>query len=104
LLELGEVYHRSQGPLRAEEPLDVHAAQRGRIDPTPELLRPDVAHQVRSGVGMPVGVTVEAHHAAAGPYRAAILGGIELLLRELAQEQSEPVELLGVEDPVEHLV
>ena len=47
LLELGEVLDRLQRALRTEQPLDVHAAQRGRVDAVAELLRPNVAHQVR---------------------------------------------------------
>ena len=47
LLELGEVLDRLQRALRAEEALDVHAAQRGRVDAVAELLRADVADQVR---------------------------------------------------------
>jgi hypothetical protein len=38
LLEFGEVLDRLQGALRAEEALDVHAAQRRRVDTVPELL------------------------------------------------------------------
>ena len=37
LLEFGEVFNRLQRPLRAEQPLDVHAAQRGRFDAVAEL-------------------------------------------------------------------
>ena len=47
LLELGEVLDALQRPLRAEQPLDVHAAQAGRVDAVAELLRADVADQVR---------------------------------------------------------
>ena len=47
LLELGEVLDALQRPLRAEQPLDVHAAQRRRVEPVAELLRADVADQVR---------------------------------------------------------
>ena len=46
LLELGEVFDARQRALRAEELLDVHAAQRGRVDAVAELLRADVADQV----------------------------------------------------------
>ena len=41
LLELREVLHAPQRPLRAEKPLDVHAAQRRRVEPVAELLRPE---------------------------------------------------------------
>ena len=45
LLELGKVLDALQRPLRAEQPLDVHAAQRRRVDAVAVLLRPDVAHR-----------------------------------------------------------
>ena len=67
LLELGEVLDGLQGPLRPEEPLDVHAAQGRRLDAVAELLRPDVAYQVRRAVGVPVDVAVEAGDAAVRP-------------------------------------
>ena len=72
LLELGEVLDALQRALRAEQPLDVHAAQGRRLDAVAELLRPDVADQVRGGVGVAVGVAVEAGDAAA---RALASGG-----------------------------
>ena len=73
---------RLQRPLRAEQPLDVDAAQRRRVDAVAELLRADVADQVRRAVGVAVGVAVEAGHAAAGLDAAAVVGRVELLLRE----------------------
>ena len=47
LLELREVLDALQRALRAEEALDVDAAQRRRVDAVAELLRADVADQVR---------------------------------------------------------
>ena len=82
LLELGEIFHRLERPLRTEQSLDVHAAQRRRIDAVAELLRTDVADQMRGAVGVAVRVAVEAGHAAAGLVRAAIVGLVELLLRK----------------------
>ena len=70
LLELGEVLDRLQGPLGTEETLNVDAAQRGRLDPVPELLGPNVTDEVGGAVRVPVYVTVEAGHAEAGPRRA----------------------------------
>ena len=102
LLELGEVLDRFQGPLRAEQALDVHAAQRGHIDPVPILLRPDVADEVGGAVGMAVDVAIEAGHAPAGLHGAAIVRGIELLLRQRRQQQPQAFQLLGIEDPLEH--
>jgi hypothetical protein len=64
---------------------------------------PDVADQMGGGVGVPVRVAVEARDAAARPHRPAILHLVELLLGERRQQQAQPVELLGVQDPVEQL-
>ena len=50
LLELGEILDAPQRPLRAEQPLDVHAAQRRRVEPVPEFLGANVADQVRRAV------------------------------------------------------
>jgi CheY-like chemotaxis protein len=59
LLELREVLDALQGPLRTEQPLDVHAAQRGRIQAVAELLRANVSHQARGPVRVAVHVAVE---------------------------------------------
>src|ERR1019366_5319699 len=79
LLEFGEILHGLHRSLRAEDALDVDAAQRWHVDTVPMFLWPNIANQVRGGVGMSVHVTVEASHAAAGPDRAAIIRGVELL-------------------------
>ena len=81
LLELGEILDRLQGPLRAEHALDVDAAQRRRFDAVPEFLGPHVRSQVEGPVGVAVDVAVEAGHAAAGFDAAAVVRGVELLLR-----------------------
>ena len=88
LLELGEVLDALQRPLRAEQPLDVHAAQRRRVEAMAELLRANVADQVRGGVRVAVDVAVEAGHAGARLQRPAVLGGVELLLRERRDQQA----------------
>src|SRR5262249_17413252 len=59
LLELGEVLDRLQRSLRAEQPLDVDAAQRRGVNAVTEGLRADVPDQMRRGIGVPVGVTLE---------------------------------------------
>jgi hypothetical protein len=41
LLELGEVFDRLQRPLRAEQPLDVHAEERRRVDAMAKFPRPE---------------------------------------------------------------
>ena len=47
LLELGEVLDGLQRALRAEESLHVHAAEARRVDAAAQLLRADVADEVR---------------------------------------------------------
>ena len=66
LLELGEVFHGLQRPLRAEEALDVYAPQGGGIDAMPMLVGTDIADGVRGRVRVAVGMTVEAGHALVG--------------------------------------
>src|SRR6516165_3764265 len=73
LFKLGKVLDGLERALRAEQPADVHAAQRRRINAMPVLLRTDVADQVRGGVGMAVDVAIEAGHAPARPDAAAIV-------------------------------
>ncbi len=106
LLELREVLDRLQRALRPEEALDVHAAQRRSVDAVTELLGPDVPDEVGGVVGVTVDVAVEASHAehtvsTVGP---SVLGGVELLLGELREQEPEPLQLLRVEDAVEDLV
>ena len=93
LLELSEVFHAFQRPLRAEQPLDVYSAKRGRVQAVAELLRPDVAHQVRRGVGVPVDVAIKANHALAWFQRAAVVRGVELLLGERRQQEPQTLQL-----------
>src|SRR5262245_53160731 len=62
LFELREVLNASEGPLRPEQPLLMHTAQRRRVDAVAELLRPDVADEVGRCVRVPVRVALEAHH------------------------------------------
>src|SRR5260370_8295386 len=104
LLEFGEVLDRLQTALRAEQTLDVDAAQRCGLDPVPELLRADVADEVERGIRMAVGVAVEACDATARARRSPVLGLIELLLREGRKEQTQTFDLLGIEDAIEQLV
>ena len=94
LLELGEILDRLESPLRTEQPLDVHAAERRRVDPMAKFLRPDVADQMRRGVRVAVHVAVEADHAAARRERAAIVGLVELLLRKRRHQQPQAFDLL----------
>ena len=69
--------------------MNIHPAQRRRVDPMPELLWPRVAHQVGGSIGVTVRVAVEACHSPARAFRAPVFGGIELLLRERSQQQAQ---------------
>jgi hypothetical protein len=104
LLEFREVLDRLQTALRAEQSLDIDAAQRCGLYPAPELLRADIADQVESGVGVAIGVTVETRDAAARVRGSPVLGLIKLLLRERREEQAQTFELLRIQDAVEQLI
>src|SRR5439155_422254 len=104
LLEFGEVLVGLERQLRAEEPLDVHAAQGRRLDSVAKLLRTNVPHQVRRSIGAAVLMTVETGNAEARMLAAPVGGEVELLLGKRRQEKAEAFELLGVEDAVEELV
>ena len=76
--------------------------KRRRLDAMAELLRADVADQVRGAVGVAIDVAIEAGDAAAGPSRLRRSSVcVELLLGKRGDQQPEPFELLGVEDAVE---
>ncbi len=62
-----------------------------------ELLRADVAHEVRGAVRVAVRVTVEARNALARLHRATVDRCVELLLRERRDEQPQSFELLRVQ-------
>src|SRR6266540_4808121 len=104
LLEFGEVFDRAQSALRTEEALDIDSAQGGRVYPSPVSLRADVADQMCPTIGVAVDVAVKASYATARPFRPAILGDVELLLRKLGQQQAEPFELFRIENAVEQLI
>ena len=104
LLELREILDALHRPLRAEQPLDVHAPERRRVDAVAMLVRTDVADRVRGRVRVPVGVTVEAGHALVGGEGATVLGGVELRLGKRRDEEPQALELLGVEHVLEELV
>ena len=66
LLEFGEILDRLQGALRAEQPLDVHAAERHRLDAVAEPLRTGIGRQVRRAVLVAVRMAIKASRALAG--------------------------------------
>ncbi len=69
-----------------------------------ELLRPNIADEVRGPVGVAVGVTVETGDAAARLLRAPIFSDVELLLGERSQQQPQTFQLLRIQNAVEQLV
>ena len=62
LLELGKVFHRLERSLGAEQPLDIHAAQRRRVDAVAMLVGANIADRVRRRIGVPIGMAIEAGH------------------------------------------
>src|SRR6266849_3723370 len=80
------------------------SAERHRLDAVAELLRARIGGEVRRAVLVAVRMAIKASRAEAGNRRAAILGRIELLLREGRQQKAQPFQLPGREQPVEHLV
>jgi hypothetical protein len=74
------------------------------VDTVAELLRADVANEMRRGVRVTIGVAIQAGHTSAGSLGASVLGLVELLLGEGGDQQAESFQLLGVQEPVEQLV
>ena len=70
----------------------------------PELLRANIAHQVRGTIRVPVYMAIKACDAPAWKLAAAVLGLIELLLGEWSDKQSETLELLWVQDSIKQLI
>src|SRR6202171_2807250 len=89
LLKLGEILDGLERALRAEQPLDLHAAQRRGDDAMAGFLRTGVGGKVRGLVGLAIRVAVEARCAAARLLGAAVLGLIELLLRERRHQKAQ---------------
>src|ERR1700691_6361975 len=73
LLELGEILDRLEGSLRAEQPLNVHAAERHGLEAVTEPLWAYAGIKVRCAVLVAVRVAVEAGGALAGYCGLAIL-------------------------------
>ena len=104
LLELGEVLDRLQGALRAEQPLDLHAAKRRGDDAMAGFLRPGIGRKVGCLVGMAVRVAIETGRTAARLLRAAILGLVVLLLRKRRHQEAQTLDLLRRQNAVEQFV
>src|SRR5258707_15545455 len=97
MLDLGKIIERLQGTLRTEEPRNVDAPERERLDGVAELLRAGMGGQLRPAVLVAVRMAVKASRTDAGNRRTAILGGIELLLWEGRQQKAQPFQLPGSE-------
>ena len=74
------------------------------LDAVAEPLRADVADQVRGAVLWPLSGSRSRPTPLAGHRRLAIVGRVELLLRERRQQQAQPFQLPRLEDAVEQLV
>src|SRR4026207_897254 len=104
LLKLREVLHILERSLRAKQPLNVQAAQRGGINAMTELLRADISGQVGTGVRVAVRMTVETGDATAWTHGATVFRLVELLLRERRDEQPQALELLRIQNPIEQFI
>src|ERR1019366_5815391 len=69
-----------------------------------ELLWPDVSHQMGGLVRVAVNMTIEARHARTRALGAAVFGRIELLLRKSRKQEPQPLQLFGIENPVEEFI
>ena len=80
LLKLSEIFNGLESTLGTEETLDVHAPESRGLDAVAELLRPNITDQMCGAIRAAVGMAVEAGHAHARLFGAAVFGRIELLL------------------------
>src|SRR4051794_38991022 len=81
-----------------------HATQAGGVEPEARGLRANVRGQVEGSIGVEIGVAVEASHAEALVSALAVLGLIELLLRERREQKPEPLDLDRSENADHQLV
>ena len=80
------------------------AAQGRRGDAVTELLRPDVADEMRRRVRVAVDVALKTHDAPALLDGPPVLRLVELLLGERRDQQPQTFQLLRVENAVEEVV
>ena len=99
LFEFGKVFDGLEGPLGAEEALNIYTAEAGSIDAAAVVLRTNVAYEVSGGGSVAIDVAIETGDAfhAVGALGFAIGGGVELLLWKLRDEQAQAFEIFGVE-------
>ena len=78
-----------------------HPAQAHRLDPEARRLRANVRGLMEGGVGVAVGVTVETRDAEALHVGLAVVGLVELLLRERREQQAHAFHLDRRQDAVQ---
>src|SRR5581483_6217527 len=93
LLELSEILDAPQAPLGAVDVLPADAAETYRVQPDAALLGTDVRGDVKLSGRVAVDVAIQAGHPEARLGRLAVVGWVELLLRERRQQQAQAVEL-----------
>jgi len=84
--------------LRAEQLLDIDAAQGRRVDAMALFLGARITGQMGSGVGVAVGVTIEAGDAEGwGRSERRSSSRLNCCCAKRGDQQTQPVELLGIE-------
>src|SRR5260370_41177846 len=96
LLKLSEIFNGLESTLGAEETLDVHAPESRCLNAVAELLRPNITDQMRRAIRAAIGMAVEAGHAQARLFGAAVLGRIEMLRGRRGWKPSPSLPLTGV--------
>src|SRR5258707_7631474 len=74
LLKLSEIFNCLESTLGAEKTLDVHAPESWCLNAVAELLRPNITDQMRGAIRAAIGMAVEAGHAHARLFGAAVFG------------------------------
>src|SRR3954451_1605512 len=80
------------------------AAQAGRVQAEPGRLRPHVRSEVEGGIGVEVGMAIEAGHARALGCDLAVFRLIEFLLRERCEKQAQAFHLHRRDHAIHDLV
>src|SRR5688572_20287337 len=88
LLELRKILYRTQTALGTMDLLMRYTPQARGIEPEAPLLGPGIGIQVELRGSMPVDVAVQTGDAQAGVRALAVIGGIELLLRQWGEQQA----------------
>src|SRR3954468_4414233 len=81
-----------------------HAAQAGGVEPEARGLWTNIRGLVKGSIGVEIGVAVEAGHAKALICALAVLGLIELLLRERREQKPKALDLDRSENADHQLV